>query len=96
MAEHLYLHVPFCKSICYYCDFCHVAYNEKTADRWLNALEEEFSLRTFSKNLKTIYIGGGTPSSLDEERLERVLRLLPDVFPCSICIPANPACLPAL
>lgn len=76
MAEHLYLHVPFCKSICYYCDFCHVAYNEKTADRWLNALEEEFSLRTFSKNLKTIYIGGGTPSSLDEERLERVLRLL--------------------
>lgn len=76
MAEHLYLHVPFCKSICFYCDFCHVAYNAAMAERWLLALEKEFSLRSFSKDLKTIYIGGGTPSSLSLEELERVLRLL--------------------
>lgn len=76
MAEHLYLHVPFCKSICYYCDFCHTAYNAKLADRWLSALEKEFAMRTFSKDLKTIYIGGGTPAALEDEQLEKVLRLL--------------------
>ena len=76
MAEHLYLHVPFCKSICYYCDFCHMAYNAAMAEKWLSALEKEFCLRTFSKDLKTIYIGGGTPSALTDEELERVLQLL--------------------
>lgn len=76
MAKHLYLHVPFCRSICYYCDFCHIVKNEAVEQSWLTALQKEFSLRTFDCDLETIYIGGGTPSALSLSRLEQVFLLL--------------------
>ena len=75
-ARSLYVHVPFCASICYYCDFARQKYQEETADRWLNALETELHGRTVNPNLETIYIGGGTPSSLSETQLNRLLTLL--------------------
>lgn len=74
--EALYLHVPFCRSICYYCDFTHVMYRKETADAWLDVLEKEFASREFNPDLKTVYIGGGTPTSLSEEQLERLLSFL--------------------
>lgn len=72
----LYLHVPFCKSICAYCDFCHTVYNKDNANKWLDALKKEIQSKDINLNLKTIYIGGGTPSSLDDELLDSVLSLL--------------------
>lgn len=74
--EYLYLHVPFCKTICSYCDFTHSVYSEKLVDEWLNALENEIEQKEINPGLKTIYIGGGTPSCLSNEQLERLLNLL--------------------
>lgn len=72
----LYLHVPFCKTICFYCDFCHTVYNRKNAENWLVALQKEIAGRDINKSLDTIYIGGGTPSALDDELLETLLQIL--------------------
>ena len=72
----LYLHVPFCRSICYYCDFKRQMYSEEQADRWINAVSFECSNRNISNDLETIYIGGGTPTSLSLNQLDRLLSLL--------------------
>ena len=74
--EYLYVHVPFCKSICHYCDFTHTVYMHDRAGQWLDALQKEILHREINPHLKTIYIGGGTPSSLDETQLERLLSML--------------------
>ena len=76
MAKHLYLHVPFCQSICYYCDFCHRLYDAATSDKWLGELAEEIKSQNIDKELSTVYIGGGTPTSLSYEQIIRLLSLL--------------------
>ena len=73
--KHLYIHVPFCNSICYYCDFCHITYNSNIVDKWLEYLEKEIR-RSCLNQYETIYIGGGTPSCLNLRQLERLLILL--------------------
>ena len=65
----LYVHIPFCESICSYCDFCKVYYDQKQSDLYLQRLNEELS-QIEQHHLKTIYIGGGTPSALNDEQLE--------------------------
>ena len=72
----LYIHIPFCDHICTYCDFCKVFYNEQWADRYLEALQFELEQKQINEQFDTIYIGGGTPSSLNERQLERLLRLI--------------------
>ena len=74
--EYLYLHVPFCRTICSYCDFCHAVYTEQMAEQWLDALTEEIRQKEINPQLKTIYIGGGTPTSLSCRQLDRLLTLL--------------------
>ncbi|MDF9823871.1 oxygen-independent coproporphyrinogen-3 oxidase [Breznakia sp. PF5-3] len=76
MADALYLHVPFCETICYYCDFKRSLYQEKVVNDWLDALEHELDEKDINKSLKTIYIGGGTPTSLNMDQLERLLTRL--------------------
>ncbi len=72
----LYVHVPFCASVCFYCDFFRQVYRKETADAWLDALEYELHHTAVGEGLETIYIGGGTPSSLSELQFERLLSLL--------------------
>ncbi len=72
----LYIHVPFCASICYYCDFARRKYSRETASAWLDALAEELQAAVLPMDLETIYIGGGTPSSLDHDLFERLLDLI--------------------
>ena len=74
-TDHLYLHVPFCRSICYYCDFCHRIYDEKIADDWLNALSLQIKEQC-KDNYSTIYIGGGTPTALLDDQLDFLLSLI--------------------
>ncbi len=72
----VYIHIPFCKQICPYCDFCKVFYEKGLVEKYLKALEEEI-IETYQKEkVKTIYIGGGTPSHLTCLELERLFQIL--------------------
>lgn len=73
--NHLYLHVPFCHTICSYCDFCHVIYQKELCDTWLSRIEDDLS-KINNKDFETIYIGGGTPNSLNLTQLDKLLSLL--------------------
>ncbi len=75
----LYVHVPFCRHICFYCDFCHSFYKRENALRWLEAFKREFKEKAI-KSAKTIYIGGGTPTALDDDILEELLIILSSVY----------------
>ena len=76
LPEYLYLHVPFCRSICAYCDFTHQAYRSEDAEQWLDALQKELDLKKINPHLKTVYIGGGTPTALTEKQLDHLLSML--------------------
>lgn len=71
----LYVHIPFCRHICSYCGFCRVVFNEDNADKYLVELEKELKSYAMS-DLATIYIGGGTPSSLSVLQLEQLFQIL--------------------
>ena len=72
----IYIHIPFCKQACHYCDF-HFSTALKKKDELLQALHKELLLRKdeFSETtVETIYFGGGTPSILLVEELKKLLR----------------------
>lgn len=72
----VYIHIPFCNSICSYCDFCKFLYNEKWANLYLDALESEIKKYYDNEIVDTIYIGGGTPSSLSVPLLKKLFKIL--------------------
>lgn len=79
MVRHLYLHVPFCPSICPYCDFHKMLRHEGLVARYLERLESEaaeLAARYGGERLDTVYLGGGTPSHLTDAELDRVFGLL--------------------
>ena len=76
MIKSVYIHIPFCKKICSYCDFCKVIYNEEWVDKYLDSLKEEIKLNYKNEILNTIYIGGGTPSSLNIKQLKKLFSIL--------------------
>ena len=75
----LYIHVPFCASVCAYCDFYRFRYNEEKAAAW--AKEAVFDLNQIQGSVDTIYIGGGTPSVLSEETLKSLLESVQRFLP---------------
>ena len=72
----VYIHIPYCKTICSYCDFCKVFYNETWVKKYLDALLEEIKDFYQGEQIKTLYIGGGTPSSLPMKHLNRLFEVL--------------------
>lgn len=74
---HLYLHIPFCRKACHYCDF-HFSTDTDYADRMVNAICTEIVLRKseIKEPLETIYFGGGTPSVLSKPQLEKIFRVI--------------------
>ena len=72
----VYIHIPFCKSICSYCDFCKFLYNEKWVGAYLTGLKNEIKNRYMDDEIRTIYIGGGTPSALSIEELRRLFKII--------------------
>lgn len=74
--QSVYIHIPFCSNICNYCDFAKVYYNKKYIDKYLNALSNEIKSRYDGSIIKTLYIGGGTPSSLDCEELNKLFSII--------------------
>ena len=71
----LYIHIPFCNNICSYCDFCKMFYEEKLVDKYLESLDKEIIQNYKMEELETIYIGGGTPSSLSIKQLNRLFEI---------------------
>lgn len=72
----VYIHIPFCKTICTYCDFCKVYYNEKFVNDYLTSLEKEINSQYNNEILDTIYVGGGTPSSLNISQLRKLFQII--------------------
>ena len=67
-----YVHIPFCTQICYYCDFAKVYIKNQPVDDYITALLAEVAAENITA-LKTLYIGGGTPTALSSEQLDRLL-----------------------
>lgn len=72
----LYIHIPFCESLCDYCDFTKLQYFHSFAEKYLVALKKELDERVNNKEIRTIYIGGGTPTSLDNKQFETLLKMV--------------------
>lgn len=68
----LYIHIPFCKNICPYCDFVKFVKNQNIEDKYVDQLIND--LQKIKQKFKTVYIGGGTPSILNSQNLEKLLK----------------------
>ena len=84
----LYIGIPFCPSICHYCSFSSFPLHQYKDDvePYLTALEKEITYASTcfpDQELHTIYFGGGTPTTLEAEQLERLLLLVKNRFDCS-------------
>lgn len=102
----LYVHIPFCKQKCYYCDFVSYANKEKMIERYVKCIEQEIiqyanENKILSKHglepkyiIKTIYIGGGTPSLINEIYILNILNTVRNNFnikeDAEITIEVNP------
>lgn len=76
MINSVYIHIPFCNSICSYCDFSKFFYNKRWINDYLTELEKEVKLRYKNDIINTIYIGGGTPSSLALDELSKLFEII--------------------
>ena len=93
-THHLYVHVPFCRLVCAYCDFVTVAGRRGEIPRYVNALLRELRTRQVTGELTTVYFGGGTPSLLSAHQVERVLMEARDRWgshPVEVTLEANPS-----
>ena len=98
----LYLHIPFCVKRCHFCAFYLVMQEEKRIERFLSALEVEFTLyaaqQDFSgRPVSTVYVGGGTPTALSSAQLAQVLKKVATIFSltkdCEVTVEATPESL---
>src|SRR5258706_531997 len=94
----VYLHIPFCRSHCSYCDFATGMYEGALADRYVNALVSEiakWSVVDSPSVVDTIYFGGGTPSLLTPSQIERILKAVHHRFEviggAEVTLEINPA-----
>jgi len=92
----IYIHIPFCKTKCYYCDF-HTSANYKYKDDYIDAIIKEINLQKdfiSDKNIETIYFGGGTPSTVSTADISKIITKIKDVFSViknpEITLEANP------
>lgn len=94
----IYIHIPFCKSKCLYCDFFSVADGKKFEKKYVEALKNEIikriSVNKSGYHVNTIYIGGGTPSYIDEKNIYEILETIKNCCEIDenveITIEANP------
>ena len=96
----IYIHIPFCKQKCIYCNFYSVRTDSETLKLYVDGLLKEIELRKnylFDKQIETIYFGGGTPSLLDPVQINQILNKIAVHFDISfvdeITMEANPDCL---
>lgn len=91
----IYIHIPFCKSKCFYCDFNSYKGLEHLYEDYKNAIINEISFNTiYDKEISSIYIGGGTPNVIPEDYISQIMHILRENFniknSCEITIELNP------
>ncbi|HCW54164.1 MAG TPA: oxygen-independent coproporphyrinogen III oxidase [Clostridium sp.] len=69
----LYIHIPFCKQKCFYCDFSSYAGKEALMSEYIDALNKEILEKACGYKIRSIFIGGGTPSYLDAQSMDKLL-----------------------
>ncbi|WP_088809017.1 MULTISPECIES: radical SAM family heme chaperone HemW [Listeria] len=82
----VYIHIPFCEHICYYCDFNKVFLEGQPVERYVDLLIQEMEMATALKKLdtvETVFVGGGTPTTLSENQIERLCEAVHRIFPLS-------------
>lgn len=93
MSNGLYFHIPFCRSKCPYCDFYSVKYEKELAEKYTGRLCDE--IKKYSGSFDTIYFGGGTPSILESELIEKIIHASKAQFDvskdCEITVECNPS-----
>jgi oxygen-independent coproporphyrinogen III oxidase len=93
--HHLYVHVPFCRLVCAYCDFVTVGGRSGDIGRYADALVREMALRAAPGELRTIYFGGGTPSLLSAGQVARIIAAAKDRWSTApleeVTLEANPS-----
>ncbi len=98
MVQYLYIHIPFCVKKCVYCDFLSIPYDEDLACRYTDALCKELQMKKgLAGRLKTVFVGGGTPSILTDECLDQLLASVAENYNLAgnveITVEANPGTL---
>ena len=90
MINSLYIHIPFCKKKCLYCDFNSFDNKSDLIDEYMDALKKEIGFYNL-ENLDTVYVGGGTPSFIDSKKIAEVLSIVPmareltiEMNPCTV------------
>nr|WP_108669592.1 radical SAM family heme chaperone HemW [Peribacillus acanthi] len=84
MTKSAYIHIPFCQHICHYCDFNKMFVKGQPVEEYLDALKMEMKLaleKYPTKKLSTIFVGGGTPTALDETQLEKLCLSIEEILP---------------
>ncbi|WP_017797085.1 radical SAM family heme chaperone HemW [Oceanobacillus kimchii] len=83
----VYIHIPFCKQICHYCNFVKYFYMENKADDYVEALIREIdcTVSGYNVHVDTIYMGGGTPTALNVEQLKKLFGFLDRKFNLGTC-----------
>lgn len=78
----IYIHIPFCKQKCFYCDFCSFANKNEMQEKYVEAVINEIKNITHKKKytVTTIYLGGGTPSILNPEYIKNILQEIKSSF----------------
>ena len=79
MKKGLYIHIPFCSQICSYCDFAKLYYQEDLANKYIDEVIKEIEEKN-CREISSIYIGGGTPTSLNAKQLKKLLSYLDNHF----------------
>lgn len=83
-TKSIYIHIPFCRHKCYYCDFNTYALSGQPVDAYIDALGKEMALTVgeyYDETIESIFVGGGTPTALTATQMERFMALINHYFP---------------
>ena len=88
----LYIHIPFCKKKCYYCDFISYSNKNNLIEKYIDTLIQEYHSYNMDSNyrIKTIYIGGGTPSFIHSKYIKKILERINTKNAEEITLEVNP------
>lgn len=84
MSKAAYIHIPFCEHICHYCDFNKVFLQGQPVDQYIGFMKKEMELtiqEAPTSHLRSIFVGGGTPTALNEQQLETLCQGIRDILP---------------